>query len=98
MRMVGHELVIKTETGLTIKMPQTHDIKTGDKVLVAYDFIEAKYINVSREVIDARFKEIDVLEPISLCDIGEDDDSDILDSGALRTEGDGFWEFWDSEF
>lgn len=44
----GQTLVIKLESGRTIRMDSTAKISLGDEVIVAYDFTKNEHINVKK--------------------------------------------------
>jgi len=91
----GPVLVIKLESGITIRMPKVPGLNTGKPVLVSYDFTRGEVKRVLPEIKDERVLEMNVAEPEPLAEVGEIDDSDILGSGALPLSVEGCWNFWD---
>ena len=95
----GSTLVIKLESGIKIFCQNTHGLNIGKNVQVPYDFTR----NCPKHVLpiekNKHILEINVGEPRSPIEEGENDDSDILvlDSGALSLSVGGFWEL-DSGF
>ena len=88
-------LVIKIESGLTIRIPKVSGLNVGKQVQVAYDFTEGKVVSVSPKEKHQQVFEIAVKEPEPIVvEEGEHDDSDILvlDSGALPLLVEGFWD------
>jgi hypothetical protein len=94
----GQILVVQLESGLTIQVPKVPGLNIGKVVEVSYDFTKNEVKSVVPKQKDAAILEIVTKEPEPLIEIGEDDDSDILDSGsgALPLSCEGFWNFWDS--
>ena len=89
-------LVIRLESGLTIRAPKKPGLNVGKQVQVAYDFTEGKVVSVYPKVEHQQVLEIAVEEPepIVVTKEGEHDDSDILvsGSGALPLIVEGFWD------
>ena len=86
-------LVIRLESGLTIRAPKKPGLNVGKQVQVAYDFTEGKVVSISPKVEHQQVFEIAVEEPEPIVmPEGEHDDSDILDSGALPLIVEGFWD------
>ncbi len=91
----GPALVIKLESGITIRVPKVPGLNVGKPVLVSYDFTRDKVKKVLLEEKYAPILEVNVDEPEPLVEMGENDDSDILGSGALPLSVEGCWQFWD---
>ena len=94
--MVDSTLVIELESGATIKWPKVHGLNTGKRALVTYDLTTNKPKMVLPYVEAAREREINVECPIEESKCHDDDDAEILVSGALPPSCDG--EFWNSDF
>lgn len=88
-------LTVKLESGLIIQVPKTPGLNVGKPVLVSYDFTRSEIKQVLPERKNEPALEIVVKEPEPPVEVGEMDDSDILDSGALPLSVEGFWNFWD---
>jgi hypothetical protein len=85
----GQTLVIKLESGLTIKAPKAFDYGIGDTVNLAYDFTRNKLVGILAPVCKVQEHKVDqVDESYDSGEISELADADESDSGALEPPDD----------